>query len=186
MSSASASSQNSRRYGPVSLFGPRYVEPSLRIREIRPRFTPPVEPELHTKGSCATISGRARYYDHLDFALVYPARERFSIFECWSERCYHGATPRREWHTGQTGYHGRKAKNKYDWDPVAPQRGPRINARHLGKAVQAMPWHRPWSSLTEPRQVLDCDFTSLGSNAHEMLATRLVYGDELRDFVGKC
>lgn len=188
MSSVCASSQNSRRYGPGSLFGPGYVEPSPRIREIRPRFTPPIELRGYAKGPCATYLCLGAIPDHLDFAPRVSRPERIFDPRWWGE-----ALPSRGHTASQIGYGSLwilwETGKKYTrlWDPLAASDKARTSFQpQLEKAAPAIPRYRPFSRLTETRQVPDCESIHLGVGAHEMAAASLECGGELRDSAGKC
>lgn len=80
-------------------------------------------------------------------------------------------------------------KKKYTrlWDPLAASDKARTSFQpQLEKAAPAIPRYRPFSRLTETRQVPDCESIHLGVGAHEMAAASLECGGELRDSAGKC
>lgn len=169
-----ASSQNSRRYGPGSLFGPGYVEPSLcAFARSDPDSPHQSSSKDMPRGSCATYSCLGAIPDHLDFALrisrpgtVLDPRGWGQVLLPRGNAASHGICGilRILWETCEN----------YTtlWDPkTAPDRA-RTNIQKLGKAVQAMPRHRRSRGRQNQDKLLIATL-HLGVSAHEMAAHRL-------------
>lgn len=169
-----------RRYGPVRLFGPGYVEPGLRIRETRPKPHPAVPRATKSRLGCDNMN-------HLD----YTPRVSHSRNDFRSPRLSRNAATMRQCRVASgirksLAIMGNMRETHEVVGPCGSLGKGKKQQSALKESVQATPQHLPVSRLTESRPIPDFDSTNFGVTAREMIAVRLECGGGLRGSAGKC